>query len=947
MRTLFRCLFLSISLVALADAVGQVNFIRRYDLPIGASITSIDATQNGNIYVAGYNGDAALVMCLDQFGNPIWSHNYGSTGTGPVGSVTYGLRPVAVIALDDGALIAATSRDLTSGGGNPYVDDLQRASFKLDLLGTIEWIGHDGTWWGDWYADGELSEGGTALMCGHRGSVNGEFAYVARVDVNTGEIINNIRFYGPNNSGDVKWIDENNGMIALTGSSTIALMNEDLVPIWIADMISGSYNSVGIYGASDSSAFVFWEDRMALISPAGLLDSLKLLDASDGIMAAIDGTPDETMIIAGNALDGSVWLSEMAQTGEHYWTKGFGETGESWNVVDLKCSSDGSILLLCEVEASSEMVIIMASSNGEVADCSFLLPDPVWSESTPSSYTNESYHSTFPVDVMALEPSSLPDYFQSEIVCSEELYTVTGRTFHDENSNGLFDTGEAEFVGRPVQIFGNGNVSYTFSNGYSFAVGSPGQYQITHDPGPFWTLTAGAGGHSIVFTDNDTAFTGMDFGYQASQIITNIEGSITTGPMRCNEEVELYIEFVNTGTTAPDLLISLTYDSLLTYLDASAEPDSFGNNILYWTVSQLGYFETGSITVQFMAPTVEHMGEFMESTLEVQEIAPFNNTLIDKTIESMITCSYDPNDKIAIPEGTGILGAIPPETSELYYTIRFQNTGNDTAYTVTIADQLSAYLEFASLQVLGSSHGISSLSVTSGGLAEFKFENIMLPDSGANEAASHGHVHFSVELHPDLPLGTTIVNNAAIYFDLNPPIITELVTNTLWDCSVDPLPVTINSVEAGSLTVSTPGFWPIADYFTIQWFLDGQLIEDSATGYLQIVEDGSYTAHVIDDYGCVAVAGPYQVIGLFVDQTSDGAVLFQPNPFTHGTMISFDVSGSPTFIEIFDIQGRSIRMIESNGKSQYYLERGDLEAGVYLIRVQQGAHINVAPVIAE
>src|SRR5690606_26856558 len=53
------------------------------------------------------------------------------------------------------------------------------------------------------------------------------------------------------------------------------------------------------------------------------------------------------------------------------------------------------------------------------------------------------------------------------------------------------------------------------------------------------------------------------------------------------------------------------------------------------------------------------------------------------------------------------------------------------------------------------------------------FANILLPDSGTNEVASHGLVRFRIRPHlPVLP-GTTIENTANIFFDFNPPVITE------------------------------------------------------------------------------------------------------------------------------------------------------------------------------
>jgi hypothetical protein len=59
------------------------------------------------------------------------------------------------------------------------------------------------------------------------------------------------------------------------------------------------------------------------------------------------------------------------------------------------------------------------------------------------------------------------------------------------------------------------------------------------------------------------------------------------------------------------------------------------------------------------------------------------------------------------------------------------------------------------------------------GTLKFYFPNIQLPDSNINEPRSHGFVGFRIR--PRLPLlpGDEISNIANIFFDFNPPVITE------------------------------------------------------------------------------------------------------------------------------------------------------------------------------
>jgi len=115
--------------------------------------------------------------------------------------------------------------------------------------------------------------------------------------------------------------------------------------------------------------------------------------------------------------------------------------------------------------------------------------------------------------------------------------------------------------------------------------------------------------------------------------------------------------------------------------------------------------------------------------------------------------------------------------SKLRYLIRFQNTGTDTAFNISIRDTLPVSLDVATIQFLNSSHPCELRMNTQGNL-QFVFANIMLPDSNINEAASHGFVEFSIDMKRNTPFGTKIRNRAGIYFDFNEPVITNYTHNT-------------------------------------------------------------------------------------------------------------------------------------------------------------------------
>jgi hypothetical protein len=62
---------------------------------------------------------------------------------------------------------------------------------------------------------------------------------------------------------------------------------------------------------------------------------------------------------------------------------------------------------------------------------------------------------------------------------------------------------------------------------------------------------------------------------------------------------------------------------------------------------------------------------------------------------------------------------------------------------------------------------------------EFKFENILLPDSNSNEPLSHGFVRYRIQPKTNLSAGDSITNFAAIYFDFNEPVITNTAKTSI------------------------------------------------------------------------------------------------------------------------------------------------------------------------
>jgi uncharacterized repeat protein (TIGR01451 family) len=160
-------------------------------------------------------------------------------------------------------------------------------------------------------------------------------------------------------------------------------------------------------------------------------------------------------------------------------------------------------------------------------------------------------------------------------------------------------------------------------------------------------------------------------------------------------------------------------------------------------------------------------------TQDSSEYSLANNTT---TINREITSSYDPNDKLVSPRNFYHI----ENDSILDYTIQFQNTGSDTAFTVVVRDTLPLDVDTRTFKMGAASHPYT-YSLTGNGILTFTFENILLPDSNTNEPMSHGLVNFRIKPIQPLSLGQEITNTADIYFDFNPPIHTPAATVVVTD----------------------------------------------------------------------------------------------------------------------------------------------------------------------
>ncbi len=253
------------------------------------------------------------------------------------------------------------------------------------------------------------------------------------------------------------------------------------------------------------------------------------------------------------------------------------------------------------------------------------------------------------------------------------------------------------------------------------------------------------------------------------------------------------------------LVITYPANGTAYYLSAQQVPGHPGNNFPAIAIEACGTDSTGNVSLGYVV-------QFPENDSD-----PFVSIDCQENIGA-----WDPNDKRGFPKGYGEEHYIE-QNVDLEYHIRFQNTGTDTAFTVRIEDELSEFLDPATIRPGASSHPYQ-FKLKGEGVLAFLFEDIMLPDSNVNESASHGFVKFRVKQRPDNPIGSMIYNQAAIYFDFNPPIFTNETYHQVGEDFIEMEVVAVHdpTVEADDLKVYPN---PFVHQATFEW--SGPDLEDA------------------------------------------------------------------------------------------------------------------------
>lgn len=361
--------------------------------------------------------------------------------------------------------------------------------------------------------------------------------------------------------------------------------------------------------------------------------------------------------------------------------------------------------------------------------------------------------------------------------------SIGGRVYKDINNNNTYETNEPVVPNHFINVSNTGGFSSNYASGYfgNYMVNvipNPNPYSLTL-PYPLLYHTYTPVNPQINISGS-TFFALQNFAYHVIPNMQDLQVSVT--PLvnfpRPGFMYSYQITYKNVGTVAVSSNIRMDFDLTKMSYSSSSGGGVYipATNYVTWNYSNLLPGETRVIYVSYSVYTSTPLGSYINTTTTVNPVAAdqtgYNNVAVNS---DRVRGSYDPNDKNCSHD-TVISPQEISRQDSLVYTIRFQNTGTAEAVNIYVADTISSSLELASLNILSSSHSME-MAVEDNNRVTFIFENIMLPDSNANEPQSHGFIKYSIKPKNNLAIGTVISNTAYIFFDFNAPVITNTTYN--------------------------------------------------------------------------------------------------------------------------------------------------------------------------
>lgn len=479
-------------------------------------------------------------------------------------------------------------------------------------------------------------------------------------------------------------------------------------------------------------------------------------------------------------------------------------------------------------DGNSTAATQIASTNGP-ANVPGGIAGGYWGTTIPGPFTSTSADGCLTFVFRSDGSVTLPGWV-ANVTC-ESLDRIILNAFIDSNNNGVKDSGEVDF--------NHGSFLYdTNDSGNNTEVFSPNGYYVLTDPNGGSSFDIGYqvdSEYAAYFSAGTTAYNDMTipvasgtqylyFPITVTQTYTDV--AVTIIPINApragitNYRNEVIVKNLGIETISSTTL-TFTKDSNLTIVNLSDSGATITPTGFSRTFTNLLPNESRSIIVNMSVPPIPTVSIGQMLTNQASVSAQANDLIAENNFSELkqpIVAAYDPNDKMESHGGRIQFDSFNQEDF-LFYTIRFENTGNINAIDVKVTDELDSRIDETSVRMIAASHDY--ILTRTGSNLVWDFIDINLPVSITNTQIGKGYITFKVKLKPGFAIGDIIPNAANIFFDTNPPIVTNtfntefvqsLSTTTFTDNNIAVYPNPASTLVNVSLNNSSETISSVAVY---------------------------------------------------------------------------------------------------------------------------------------
>lgn len=761
------------------SGTGQDDVIRIINTPEGGVLLGVwSVSQNGDFTPSNGLTDYWLIR-LDPQGNIMWKRNYGGS--------TVDLLKDIIPTSDGGFMMAGgtMSNDFDVSFNHSAMYDVWLV--KIDYNGDIEWEhSYGGTEHDHVNRIIQTTDGGYAFT-GYAKSVDGDVT--GRYDV----AYHDIWTVKIDSAGNIEWQKCVGGTFFEQGNDIIEMEDGSF---WITGKSSSSDNDFPICLGVHDVSLVHLDATGALIDTkiygGGDVDEgFSILRNSQGLLIVAETASDD-FDVTGNHGQNDFWLVQCDTSGNLLWQECYG--GSTSDIAsDGIITPDGGYLLIGRSNSNSGMI----TGNQGDYDMWVMKTDSMgvfeWQKSMGGSASD------WGITLSVLENGKIiiGGYTMStngDIQCttggkdiwmaqmSSEYHMIRGEMFFDANNDNVFNPGEISGKNKMITESVTSRIAFTKQDGsYEIPVFSPGTYSVTPPPMLFFASSPVSQQPTFLtsFGEIDSL---NDFAMQGVSVNNLMLNLIPQSIARAGGDYLVNFSINNIGSVPLDGELTIYPDDLFTYNSSTLTPSLISADSVVIPFTTINPFSGTNGYIWFTISTGAQMGDtILASGIVKTFVADVNPNDNRDSISSVIIASFDPNDISANISFIDINQA--PPVTDINYLIRFQNTGNDTAFTVIVTDTISPLLDMNNFELITTTHPVQLEYNSSNRLLKFHFNDILLPDSNVNEPLSHGAIEYKISTVPGLQVGQVINNTAYIYFDYNEAV----VTNTWAIPVIDPL----------------------------------------------------------------------------------------------------------------------------------------------------------------